>query len=331
LARAQARQRLAMSDQEAEKKAAWLQNEEHGTVLGIRFIVALCNLAGRPAARAFLYILMAYYTAFARKGRAASRAWLSHVFKRPATLREVYRHLSTFGLVTLDRVFLLQGRRELFELEAHGTENLDALTQQKRGALLLGAHMGSFEAMRARAGGRGHDIHVLAYLDNARKITQVFAALAPEMQARVITLGQVDALIRAKEVIDNGAMVAMLGDRTGLNGKTIQVEFLGKPAPFPSGPFLLAAALRCPVLLVFGIYLGKNRYQLHCEPFAERIELPRGKREEALQTYVQRYAARLAELAEKHPYNWFNVYDFWNPEASSPQTATPDSPLPSNG
>jgi predicted LPLAT superfamily acyltransferase len=297
----------------APDKAAWLANEERGTLRGIRFLVGLCNLAGRRVARAFVRVLMVYYTLFAQQGRRASQAFLREALGRRAGLRDAYRHLCTFGLVTLDRVFLLQGKRELFQLTPHGTEHLDRLTADKRGALLLGAHVGSFEVMRARAGGRGHDIRVLAYLANAQKITQVFAALSPEMQARVIPLGGMDALIRAKDALDQGAMLAMLGDRTGLNDKTAHAEFMGKQAPFPTGPFLLAAALHCPVLLVFGIYLGGNRYELFCEPFAERIVLPRKDRQGALQGYVQAYARSLERVARKYPYNWFNLYDFWEP------------------
>jgi predicted LPLAT superfamily acyltransferase len=294
-------------------KAAWLANEERGTLRGIRFVVGLCNLAGRRVARAFVRLLMIYYTLFARQGRRASQAFLREALGRRAGFRDAYRHLCTFGLVTLDRVFLLQGKRQLFQLTPHGTEHLDQLTAQKRGALLLGAHVGSFEVMRARADGRGHDIRVLAYLANAQKITQVLAALSPEMQARVIALGSMDALIKAKHALDQGAMLAMLGDRTGLNDKTTHADFMGRPAPFPTGPFLLAAALHCPVLLVFGIYLGGNRYELFCEPFADRIVLPRKDREGALQGYVQAYAQRLERVAREHPYNWFNLYDFWEP------------------
>jgi predicted LPLAT superfamily acyltransferase len=297
----------------AQREAAWLTNEERGTVAGIRFVVALCNLAGRRAARLFVSVLMAYYTLFAAQGRRASRAILSLLLGRPATWRDVYRHLRTFGLVTLDRVFLLQGKRELFDLEAHGTEHLTQLTEQKRGALLVGAHIGSFEVMRARAGGRGHDIRVLAYLGNAKKINQVFAALSPEMQSRIIQLGSFDSLIRAKDALDQGAILAMLGDRTGLNEKTTHAMFMGRSAPFPTGPWLLAAALHCPVLLVFGVYRGGNRYELFCEPFAERVVLPRKAREAALQGYVQAYAARVEAIARQHPYNWFNLYNFWEP------------------
>ena len=89
---------------DTEAIAAWLANEERGTVLGIRFVVWVFNLLGRRAGRAFIYVLTLYYMLFAGYGRRASRAWLTHALGRPARLREVYRHLCTFALVTLDRV-----------------------------------------------------------------------------------------------------------------------------------------------------------------------------------------------------------------------------------
>ena len=70
---------------EARTKVAWLANEERGTLRGIRFVVGLCNFAGRRAARAFVSLLMVYYTLFATQGRRASRAFLSHVFARRAS------------------------------------------------------------------------------------------------------------------------------------------------------------------------------------------------------------------------------------------------------
>ena len=215
---------------------------------------------------------------------------------------------------------------ELFEVVARGSEHLDALTASREGAILLGAHVGSFEAMRARGSSRGHDIHVLAYLDNAKKINTVLAEIDPAMQARVIELGGVDAILRAKEVVEAGGLVAMLGDRVGLNDKTLTVPFLGGEAPFPTGPFLLASALRCPVYLVFGVYLEGARYQLWCERFSDRVELPRASREAALRGYVERYAARLEEVARAHPFNWFNLYDFWSaPPTRDGQVAGPES------
>ncbi|HEX4353668.1 MAG TPA: hypothetical protein VHZ95_12150, partial [Polyangiales bacterium] len=65
------------------------------------------------------------------------------------------------------------------------------------------------------------------------------------------------------------------------------------------------------VYLVFGLYFEPNRYELFCEPFAERIELPRRERAAALQAVVQRYAQRLEDYARRAPDNWFNFHDIW--------------------
>jgi predicted LPLAT superfamily acyltransferase len=137
--------------------------------------------------------------------------------------------------------------------------------------------------------------------------------LNKDAAARVVHVGQdpVGFAMTVSERVENGELVAILADRVGLNDKQIEVPFLGETARFPTGPFLLASLLKCPVYLVFGLYYEPNRYELFCEPFAERIELPRPQRQAALQAVVQRYAARLEHYARLAPDNWFNFFDFW--------------------
>jgi predicted LPLAT superfamily acyltransferase len=123
--------------------------------------------------------------------------------------------------------------------------------------------------------------------------------------------------MRVSERLEQGEMVAILADRVGLNDKQVDVDFLGAKVAFPTGPFLLAAVLKCPVYLVFGLYFEPNRYELFCEPFAERLELPRAGRADALRAVVQRYAERLEHYARRAPDNWFNFHDFWRADRSS--------------
>ena len=115
-----------------------------------------------------------------------------------------------------------------------------------------------------------------------------------------------------ERLVAAGELVGTMGDRVGADGKAVEVPFLGAPASFPTGPYLLAAALGCPVYLGFGLYHEPNRYALYCEPFAERVVLPRATRAEAVAGYVARYAARLEHYCRLAPYNWFNFYDFWS-------------------
>ena len=106
----------------------------------------------------------------------------------------------------------------------------------------------------------------------------------------------------------------------------VRVPFLGREAVFPAGPILLANALKVPVVLFFGLYMGGNRYQEHFELFADEINLGRASRPAELQAWVTRYAARLEHYCRLAPYNWFNFFDFWGApqeESAPPEVRTP--------
>ena len=90
------------------------------------------------------------------------------------------------------------------------------------------------------------------------------------------------------------------------------VNLVVQQARFPSGPFLLAHLLNCPVYLVFALFTEPNRYDVHCELFADAIRLPRATREESVRAYAQKYASRLEHYVREAPQNWFNFYDFWS-------------------
>ncbi len=298
---------------EPQKPDNWLSSGERGTLFGIRLAFRLVTLFGRWPMRGLVRLIALWYALFDRKVKASSRQWLSAVHERPVRWREVYNHVLRFTQVTLDRALLLQGKTKAFVVTHTGSENLSAARTAGRGTVLLGAHLGSFEAMRL--GGRKDklSINILGYFENARMINALFERLNPEMAARVIHIGSgsIDFIFRVQKCIAEGEFVAVLGDRVGLNEATVSVDFFGRSARFPAGPFTLAAVLKCPILLTFGIYTEPNRYDLYCEPFATRLDLPRKGRKEHLRAVVQRYAHRLEELAREHPDNWFNFYDFW--------------------
>ena len=111
-----------------------------------------------------------------------------------------------------------------------------------------------------------------------------FGALAranPDFGVNLIHVADVgpDTCIRLKEKVDRGELLVIVGDRTppADNGRVCRVEFLGAPAAFAQGPFILAALLECPVYLFFCLR-EPDGYRIHLEPFAERIVLPRAER-----------------------------------------------------
>jgi predicted LPLAT superfamily acyltransferase len=286
---------------------------ERGSVLGIRILVVLSTLFGRRVTSLVLPIIATWYALLDRPVRRASRAYLRRIHGR-AGLARVIRHVRCFAQVTLDRLFLLRGKTELFDVHTHGAEHLLGLAARRQGAILIMAHLGSFEIMRSVSGSQRLPINILGYFQNARLINAVLTGLDPAVDARFISVRPTDPtfVFEVEDRIRAGEMVGTMGDRVGFDGKAVRVPFLGADAAFPTGPYLLAAVLRCPVYLTFSLYQPPNRYDLYCEPFAERIELPREGRQAALEALAARYAARLESYCRRSPYNWFNFYDFWS-------------------
>lgn len=299
---------------ESRRQSPWLTMAERGSVLGIRTIVVLSTLFGRRVTSLVLPVIATWYALLDAPVRRASAAYLRRVHGYAGSLVQVIRHLRCFAQVTLDRLFLLRGRTDLFDLHTHGEEHLLGLAERRQGAILIMAHLGSFEIMRSVSGSQRLPINILGYFRNARLVNSVLAGLDPTVDARFIAVQPNDPtfVFEVEDRIRGGEMVGTMGDRVGFDGKGVRVPFLGGDAAFPPGPYLLAAALRCPVYLTFSLYQPPNRYDLFCEPFAERIELPREGRQAALEAIVARYAARLESYCRMSPYNWFNFYDFWS-------------------
>jgi len=299
--------------QGAKEAQGWMHAAEAGAVWGIRFVVFLCTVFGRSAGRAFVRILALYYVLFSGRARRASRQYLELLHPGAVRFGMIYRHVLTFAEVTLDRLFFAQGKTGLFQVTSHGQEWLLALHEQKKGALFIFSHVGSFEAARAVSEGHSIPINVLGYFRNARMINSALERLNPGINVRLIDLtpNSIDFIFTVKSRIKAGEIVSTMGDRVGADGKTALATFLGQKAHFPTGPFQLAAILGCPVYLGFGLFSEPNRYDLHCEPFAEKVVVPRDARDQALAELVQRYAGRLEEYTRRAENNWFNFYDFW--------------------
>ena len=297
----------------ADALPPWRRVAEKGGTLGIELLILVAKVLGRRVARVVLCAVAAWYVLMHGPVRRASRAYLLRVQGR-ATLRDVYRHVLTFAQVALDRLFLVRGDFRSFEITCEGGENLRALTDARRGAVLLLAHLGSFEVMRSVAVDHSFPINVLGYFRNARRINAALRRLNPSVDARLIEIRPRDPtfILEVENRIAAGEMVGTMGDRVGHDGKAVAVPFLGSDALFPTGPYLLAAALGCPVFLAFGLYREPNRYELRFEPFAERIELPRAGRDEAVKALAARFAARVEHHCRIAPLNWFNFYDFWS-------------------
>jgi predicted LPLAT superfamily acyltransferase len=301
-------------------KADWIRHRERGSMALLRLMAFVSLHLGRTLSRIPLYGIAIYFFLFAPTARRHSRRYLRLALGRQPNAGDRFRQILSFATTIHDRVYLINAQFELFDITIDGESLMNAQWNSGRGALLMGAHMGSFEVMHSLGRRqRGLQVAMAMYEENARKINATLAAINPRLVADIIALGQIDAMLNIAERLDRGAFIGILGDRTLGSEPVQEVTLLGERAYLPIGPMRAAAILRCPVFFMAGLYRGKNVYHVVFEQIADFSTTPAGTRRAAVASAIDLYAAVLDKYCRSDPYNWFNFHDFWRkpPEAAS--------------
>jgi predicted LPLAT superfamily acyltransferase len=306
----------------------WSRRAERGSMGAMRFFVWAHRTFGRAAARALIDLTVLYYYVRERAWSGASRRHLAAVYARPegraALGREPgafapFLHYREFARQAYDRMLLWGGGFDLFQLDHEGSEHLFRLARERRGALLLGAHLGSFDIARTLAKQYGIVLNAVMFTAHAERINRLFAELDPESRVRVLPLelGSVKTAFAIKACLERGELVGILADRMPADSREqpIWIDFLGRRFPFPRSPFQLACLLGCPTLVSLCVRTGPARY------FARVVQLdagrrwPRAERDKGAEELALAYARELEAAALRHPYQWFNFFD--PPDAGS--------------
>jgi predicted LPLAT superfamily acyltransferase len=318
--------------------AHWSQHEERGAYWGMWISLQCYRLLGPRVLRVLLLFIISYFFVANRTARAASLQFLTRAFDQGAQLERrpngftVYRHLYQFGSAVVDRIGSWAGRIRRADVVFDARPQLQAQAQSGRGAVIFTSHLGNVEMCRALVDQvPGIKMNILVFTRHAEQINRLMREVNPRAGVELLQVGNVgpDTAILLQQKIDAGEFVVIAADRTSpaARQRVSRVDFLGAPADFPQGPFILAALLRCPVYLLFCL-LENGRHHIHFELFAEQLQLPRRQRAVELAACVERFAQRLGYYAKRAPLQWFNFYDFWEPapprsaEGGSAVTAT---------
>lgn len=314
----------------------WSQLEERGVYIGLRSMLFAYRILGRIGFLVLLYPVIAYFYLANAEARHASRRFLSRVyadqrgkqaFKRAPNRRDTYRHLFAFGEAILDKLAAWVGEIDSDTVTFENQEVFEGLVKSRIGGLLIVSHLGNSEVSRALGSDfLGRKINVLVHTKHSANFNRVMQQINPESAVSLIQVTEVSpaVTIMLKEKISNGEFVVIVGDRTPVERSPLKpstrvtwVSFLGYPAPFPQGPYILAGLLKCPVQVMFCLKRD-GRYHIVFEHFADVIDMPRRTREEVLNYWTTRYAARLEHYCFSDPYQWHNFFDFWSQAGANP-------------
>lgn len=287
----------------------WRGRRERGSRNAVRLFIWLALHVGRDACRVLLAPpISVYFFLTAPQARRFSQAFLQRALGRRATWRDTLRHLFVFGTTMLDRVYLVNGRRDDLTVKVSNESALLDAMKAGRGCLLLGSHLGSFE-MLGIVGGASKKlvVNVVMHLDDSGNVRELLSRPESEIPYKVIPLGQPGSMLRVRECLERGELVGILADRIYGDEPTHSVPFLGQAARFSLSPLRLAKITGAPVVTMFGLFRGGRHYDIVFEPLAARVE----NAAQLLQC-LQSYVAILERQARNAPYNWFNFYDYWN-------------------
>ncbi len=306
----------------------WSGLRERGGRLGLKFLFATYRTFGRNVFTILLYPVMTYFYLTSPQARRASADYLRRVEcqldsngQRPIRRLSSFKHFIHFGDSILDKAATWAGDVSKVSVRHVDSESYEKLLRDDRGGIFIGSHLGNLEALRALSGFvQGMTVNALVFTRHSLRFMEFLEAANPkalEHFIQVDTIGP-ESIGQIKAKIDAGEWIAMVADRTSVSheGRAIYCDFLGSEAPFPEGPFILAALLECPVYLLFCLKV-EDRYDVYLEPFADPLKLPRKTRQEDLQRAVRHYAHQLEQRCLTAPYQWFNFFDFW--EKPQPQ------------
>ena len=301
---------------------AWVGEDERGNPLLLRWMTSVARVAPGFVTDPLVWLISFYFTLFpSRASAAASSAYLEKVLGRPPRFAERHRHVRVFSHVVLDRVRLLGSGIGRFDIRSRHHELIERRHAEGRGGVLLSAHFGSFEVLRAFDKTLpGLSVRYLMFPNNAQKITPILDQLNPDVAAQVISLRDgYGAMLDIREALDACNYVAFLGDRMPVKNARAElaVPFFGKPMQVPMSPYLSAILAGVPLILCFAPRVGRKTYEIEMFEIYDGTPVPRGERDAKCRELAECYAARLEEMCRRYPYNWFNFFDIWGGQPGS--------------
>lgn len=308
----------------ARPRSEWAARGERSNRFALRAMAWIAVTLGRPVARLVLVPITLYFLLAAGGARRNSARYLARVLGRRPSWRERWRHLHDFASTVLDRVYLARGELHRFEIDVEGHGMAADAAARGPGVVMLGAHVGSFEALHAVGRLRTTlRVAMAMYPDNARMIHETLQTLAPGFELGIIAIGRPGSTLAIRDWLDAGGLVGLLGDRrlggaagrsAGSGGGVVEIPFLGKPVDFTDGPLRLAQLLRRRVVFMSAVYLGGRRYAVRFDPLADFTSpaADAAQAEARVRDALHAYVGRLEALVRAHPTNWFNFYDYWN-------------------
>ena len=312
-------------------KQQWFELKEvGGSLWHFRFMLWITCHLPLPVVEFLTAVVCFFFWLGAAPVRARSAAYLKRLYAvqgRNIPPFATYRHVLSFALSMIEKLLGWRGVIKLAQVETQG-DDLDMLVEQLDrgdGAFLICSHLGNMEMLRSLTGyGKIHThrqftVHPVVDFSGTSKFNALLYELNPDLMKVVVDANKigVDSAVGMKEWIAAGDLVVIAGDRTSANStdRNVEMPFLGETANFPEGAFTLASILNAPIYFAFAIrkkdFDIRSPYEMHIVRAKTGFDCSRKERHARLTALVEEYVGLLQKHCLRHPYQWYNFYNFW--------------------
>lgn len=289
------------------------QGKSKGMPLGYQIFVWICTHLGLTPAYVLLYFVAGYYFFFSYRSSKHSYSFFRKRmhYTLSKSLWSMYRNYYVFGQTLLDKIVIMAGLKNSFTFHFDGEEHLHTMVKNGRGGILLSGHVGNWEAAGHLLERLNTTINVVMYDAEHEKIKNYLEEATGGKNFNVIVIDKTMSHVYAiSNALQNNELICMHADRFLEGNKTVEKMFMGELAPFPLGPFQLAAGFNAPVSIVFAMKESKTHYHFFGSSLLQKED------DESKQAYASRlsttFVERFEEKVKTYPLQWFNYYNFWN-------------------
>jgi predicted LPLAT superfamily acyltransferase len=291
------------------------EGKSKGPVLGYRIFLFIIRVTHIRIAYFILYFVAFFYFAF-----ASSRKHVYYYFKNILGYRglklhvSAYRNYYIFGQTLMDKFAVLSGIKKPLNVTYDGRHHLEELAKSGKGAIFVSAHVGNWELAGNMLSHLNTKFNVLMFTNEKESIKNLEEKKLSEKKLNVIPVDNKDMthIIALHQAFKNGEILVTHADRYVAGAQVKEMDFFGKKADFPVGPFYLAAKFGVPICFIGAVKTGVHScYVFANEPI--RVEKVRGEAEvqKKVQELMELNVKAMESLVKRFPLQWFNYYQFW--------------------
>ncbi len=286
------------------------KGKSRASIIGYKIFVVLIRTFGLRFCYFILRFVASYYFFFSlHSSKPVFRFYRQRLkFGRFKSIRLLFTNYYRFGQTLLDKVAVMAGVKTNFTFEFDGEENLHKMVEQKKGGILLSAHVGNWDTAGHMLDRLKTKINVLMYDGEDAKIKKYLDEVTGKKNFNVIYVKpDLSHIYQINHALAANEIVCMHADRFLQGNKTLSCEFFGEEALFPEGPFLLSLKLKVPVAFVHSFKESSKHYHF----YSTELKYFYQEKGETMNSILQEYVANFEKMVQRYPEQWFNYYNFW--------------------